>query len=125
MAKKISAAKGKERKKAEFKGFANVELSLEQKAEMREWIRNVDEVQVELDEMFASLYKMSVVKSEVTGGYQATAFCQDDSSPNAGYILSSFAPHWWDAMACLAYKHAIVCEGVWPVTEGEGKDVWG
>lgn len=125
MAKKVAAAKGKEKKKAEFKGFANVELTLEQKGEMREWIRNVDDVQVEMDELLASLYKVTVVKSEVTGGYQATAFCTDNDSPNAGYILSAFAPHWWDAMACLTYKHAVVCEGVWPIAEGEGRDVWG
>lgn len=125
MAKKIAAAKGKEVKKAEFKGFANIELSLEQKGEMREWIRNVDSVQVELDEMFASLYKITAMRSEATGGYQATAFCTDPSSPNAGYILSAFAPHWWDAMACLAFKHAVVCEGIWPIKGEEGADVWG
>lgn len=125
MAKKVATAKGKEVKKAEFKGFANIELTLEQKGEMREWIRDVEAVQVELDEMLASLYKVTVMKSEATGGYQATAFCTDAGSANAGYILSAFAPHWYDAMACLAFKHAVVCEGVWPIGDGEGKDVWG
>lgn len=125
MAKKIAAAKGKEKKKAEFAGFANVELTVEEKAEAKAWIQDVEKVQVEIDEMAASLYKISFFKSEATGGYQATAFCADNESVNAGYILSSFAPHWWDAIAMLAYKHAIRCEGVWPVDNERGADVWG
>lgn len=125
MAKKVAATKGKEKKKAEFKGFANVELNAEEKAEMREWIRDPEKVSVELDEMAASGYKCTFMRSEVTGGYQATAFCIDNESPNAGYILSAFAPHWYDALCCLAYKHAVKCEGVWPVDENAPADTWG
>lgn len=125
MAKKIAESKGKEKKKAEFRGFANVELSLEEKAEAKQWVQEVDKVQVELDEMLASKYKVSVFHSEATGGYQATAYCADNESPNAGYILSSFAPHWFDAMAMLAYKHAVKCEGVWPTDKDDRGDLWG
>lgn len=125
MARKIAESKSKAKKKAEFKGFANVELDAEEKAEAKEWIKNIEVVQVELDEMAASGYKCTFFKSEATGGYQATAFCMDEQSPNAGYILSSFAPHWWDALLMLAYKHAIKCEGVWPLEESSGKDLWG
>lgn len=126
MAKKIAVANGKDpKKKAEFKGFANVELSIDQKSEMKEWIGRNEEVMVELDEMTASGYKMGFQRSEATGGYQATAFCQDPSSPNAGYILSAFAPHWFDALACLAFKHAIICEGVWPNKDDSRGDLWG
>jgi len=126
MAKKIAEAKGKTpKKKAEFKGFANVELTMEQKTEMKEWIARNDDVMVELDEMAASGYKMGYQKSEATGGYQATAFCQDPESVNAGFILSAFAPHWYDALACLAYKHAVVCDGVWPEKDDGRGDLWG
>lgn len=125
MAKRVKEANGKELKKADFKGFANVELTLEEKAEMREWIKNIENVQVELDEMLASLYKLSVVKSEAMGSYQATAYGQDAKGVNAGLILSAFAPHWWDALACLAYKHAIKCEGIWGTTADSEADMWG
>jgi len=125
MATKVAREKKKEKKKADFKGFANVELNAEEKAEMREWIKNVENVQVEIDEMAASGYKCTFQKSEATGGYQATAFCMDSESPNGGYILSAFAPHWWDALCCLVYKHAVHCEGVWPIDASEAKDVWG
>jgi hypothetical protein len=125
MKKKIAETKKKTVKKADFVGFANVELSVEQKAEMKEWIRDLEAVQVELDEMAASSYKMSFNKSEATGGYQATAFCNDADSPNAGMILSAFAPHWFDALSCLAYKHAIACEGIWPQKGDEPREVWG
>lgn len=125
MAKKINKDNGKGTPKAEFKGFVNYELTTEQKGEMREWLRNVEEVTVELDELLASLYKVTVMKSVATGGYQATAFCTDVKSPNAGYILSAFAPHWYDAMGCLAYKHAICLEGVWPIGDEGTSDVWG
>lgn len=124
MARKIAEDKKKEKKRAEFRGFANVELSLEEKSEGKAWIQDNEAVTVEIDEMMASGYKVTVVKSEATGGYQATAFCSDDKSPNAGYILSAFAPSWYDALCMLTYKHAIVCEGVWPVGE-VGRDVWG
>lgn len=124
MAKKIREEKGKTKNKAAFAGFANVELSNETKLEAKEWMRNVEEVQVELDDFFAAGYKIGIVKSDQTGGYQATAFCTDEDSPNAGYILSAYAPSWYDALCLLTYKHAIYCEGVWPVGE-TGKDIWG
>lgn len=125
MARTIAKSKEKELKKAEFKGFVNYELSAEDKTAMREWIREVEEVTVELDEMLASLYKVTVNKHPATGGYQATAFCADTKSPNAGLILSAFAPHWYDAMACLAFKHAVVLEKIWPTSDDERQDVWG
>lgn len=125
MAKNVKAANKKELKKAEFVGFANVELNADEKAEMRQWILETEQVQVELDEMLASLYKVSVQKSEALGSYQATAFCMDAKSPNAGLILSAYAPHWWDAMACLAYKHAVKCEGIWEVDADSEPDAWG
>jgi predicted TIM-barrel fold metal-dependent hydrolase len=125
MAKNVKQANKKELKKAEFAGFANVELNAEEKAEMRQWILETEIVQVELDEMLASLYKLSVQKSEALGSYQATAFCTDAKSPNAGLILSAYAPHWWDAMACLAYKHAVKCEGIWGKDADNEPDAWG
>lgn len=125
MAKKIADSRGKDKGKADFRGFANVELTIDQKAEMKEWIRDLDAVHVELDEMAASGYKMTFQKSEATGAYQATAFCMDKASPNAGFILAAFAPHWLDALSCLAYKHAIVCEGVWPSKDEGTGDLWG
>lgn len=125
MAKRVKEANKKEMKKAEFRGFANVELNAEEKAEMRQWILETEAVQVELDEMLASLYKVSVQKSEALGSYQATAFCMDGKSVNAGLILSAYAPHWWDAIACLAYKHAVKCEGVWDTDADKEPDAWG
>lgn len=125
MAKKIAEAKGKKKEKAEFKGFANIELNSDEKSEMREWILRVEDVQVELDEILSSYYKMTVTRSDATGGYQASLFCTDTQSPNAGYILSAFAPSWFDAVACLAYKHAIKCEGVWDVDAAKAADAWG
>lgn len=125
MAKKIAETKGKSKTKAEFKGFANVELTIEEKAEMKEWIRDLDAVHLEIDEMSASGYKITFARSEAMGSYQATAFCTDTNSPNAGYILSAFAPHWLDALACLAYKHAVKCEGVWPSKDDSVGDLWG
>lgn len=125
MAKKAAEARGKEKKKAEFKGFCNIELTLEEKAEMKEWIRSQEDVAVELDELAASGYKLTVQRSEAMGSYQATAFCTDNELANAGYILSAFAPHWWDALACLAYKHAVKCEGIWPLKDEGNGDLWG
>lgn len=125
MASAVKKHNKKELKKAEFVGFANVELNVDEKAEMREWIKDVDAVQVELDEMIASLYKISIIKSEATGSYQATAFAQDAKSVNAGLILSAHAPHWWDALCCLAYKHAVKCEGVWGSDTDAEADLWG
>lgn len=124
MARKIREEKGKKSEKVEFRGFANVELSNETKLEAKEWMRNLEDVQVEIDDFFAKQYKIGIMKSEQTGGYQATAFCQNADEPNAGYILSAYAPTWYDALCLLTYKHAIYCEGVWPVGE-ISKDIWG
>jgi len=124
MARKIAEDKGKKKSKSEFQGFVNIELTLEEKAEAKQWIRDVEAVQVELDELMARGYKVTIVKSEATGGYQASAFCTDIESPNAGYILSAFAPSWYDALCMLVYKHAIHAEGIWPIGE-ISRDLWG
>lgn len=125
MAKNIKKANKKELKKAEFKGFVNIELNTDEKAEMREWIKDTEAVQIEIDEILASHYKLSVAKSEATGSYIASAFCQDGGSVNAGLLMTAHAPHWWDAIACLAYKHAIKCEGVWDTGSEAEADLWG
>lgn len=125
MAAKIKEQKKKEVKKVEFKGFVNYDLTSEQKDEMRVWIRDLEKTQVELDEMLASQYHIKVFKNIGLGAYQATAFCANSEDVNAGYILQAFAPHWFDALCCLAYKHAVVLEAVWPLDHEVEKDVWG
>jgi hypothetical protein len=125
MAKKIQESKGKEFKKAEWKGYVNFELNSEQKESMRVWIRDLEATQVELDEMLASHYELKVFKNAALGCYQATCFCADPKNENAGYLLQAFAPHWFDALCCIAYKHAIVLEGVWPKGHEVERDTWG
>jgi len=125
MVKKISESKKIEYKKAEFKGFANIELDSEEKGEMREYIKDTEEIQLEIENAVAEGYKFTFQKSEATGGYQATMFCTDAKNPNGGYILSAFAPHWFDAIACLMFKHIVKCEKVWPLDNSQKGDVWG
>lgn len=125
MAKTIKQSNKKEVKKVEFKGFVNYDLNSEQKDAMRVWIRDLEATQVELDEMLAGQYQVKVFKNTGLGAYQATAFCANPEDVNAGLILQAFAPHWFDALCCLAYKHAIVLEAVWPQAGDIEKDTWG
>lgn len=123
----IMASKKVSSEKAEFKGFANVELTIEQKDAMRVWIREEEEVALAIENLIASGHKITVVHNEANGAYQASAFCTYLKSKNAGMILSAFAPHWYDAIACLCFKHYVVCNGgIWkPDTPQDASDLFG
>jgi len=122
MATKIKQANKKEKKKAEFRGFFNVELNAEQKAEAKVYIRNDENVAIEIENALASGYKITVSKDGRTDGYQASLQCNDAESENAGLCMSAYANHWYSALGVLMFKHNVVLNKHWEQYEASPED---
>lgn len=121
-AKKIAAS---EKKQAEFKGFVNYVLSAEDKEMFSKW--DVDDHDLFLLAAGGCQqgYKMGVSFNPKNDTFTATFMCTDSDSPNAGYILSAFAPDWYNAVKSLLFKHDVVLYGIWNVEKAKDLNNWG
>lgn len=113
----IKRKKPETAKKAEFKGFFNFEMDVEQKAECKAWIRNDEEVAIAISDAVASQYKLTISMDSRSGGYQATMQAYDPKDVNAGLCMSAYAKHWYDALGVLMYKHVIILGKDWNAAE--------
>lgn len=58
-------------------------------------------------------YRFTFSIDAKTGAFVCTCNCKDESSPNFGWLLSSFAPTWEEALILTLYKHLVVLEAKW------------
>lgn len=107
--------RGKRQKKDEyvFKGFLDVALDAEMKADFRSRKYEAEDLFGELDRLIDDDYKLSVSKNKNGGGTQVFLAVNDPSKEYAGYLLSARGPDSETAVAVLLYKHLIVLEGDW------------
>lgn len=123
MATKIKQMNGKKAEKPKFIGFFNCEIESERKDECKVFIRNEEEVGLLIEQAIASSYKISLAVNEQNGSIQASMTCNDPKSKNAGLSMSAYAPHWYNALAVLVWKHFIYLGGVWEKPEiGDNED---
>lgn len=123
MASKIKQINEKKQEKPKFLGFFNCEIVSERKDECKVFIRNEEEVGLLIEQAIASSYKISLAVNEQNGSIQASMTCNDAKSKNAGLSMSAYAPHWYNALAVLMWKHFIYLGGVWQKPEiGEDED---
>lgn len=123
MAAKIKADNGKKLDKPKFIGFFNCEIPANKKDDCKAFIRSEEEVALLIEQYIASGYKLSVAVNEQNGAIQATMTCNDPKSKNAGYAMSAYAPHWYNAIAVLMWKHHVLLGGVWErMDEGDTSD---
>lgn len=113
----INKAKGKETKKAEFKGFFNFEMTQEMKDECRQWISSDENIGIELENALASGYKFTLSKDVRNDGYQATMQSNDPSDVNAGLCMSAFGKHWYQACGVVLFKHVVLLQKKWEDTK--------
>lgn len=99
--------------KAKFIGFFNYEMTAEQKADCKPWIRQDEEVALAIENAIASGYSVKVNLDGRKDAYQATMQANNPKDPNAGYCMSAYAKHWYDAIAVLMFKHEICLQRRW------------
>jgi len=96
--------------------FINYDLTLEQKATFKAWMSdNYDKAFDMLQNVVDGGYNLSVKTDEKAHGYACFLTCQNDKSPNKGWILSGRGSHPLNAMLAVIYRHEVLFEGTWPV----------
>lgn len=123
--KKKAVANGSE--KAEWSGFANIDLTADDKAAINGGILDGEAVLEIMTEMLTEGHKISLsydmqrdtVSCSVTGAYKM--------SKNAGLTCTSFARDVTTALLVMAYKHEVVAKGDWRpfVRESRPKEDFG
>lgn len=109
--------------KADWKGFANIDLSAEDKAAIKGGIFDGEAVLDILSEIVGTGHKITVsydrdkdtVSASVTGIY---SHCK-----NAGLTFTSFARTLPDVLTVVAYKHEVVAKGNWSPFISRGREV--
>lgn len=109
----------------DFKGFVNYVLSAEDKAGYGEWDIHDHDLFLLVAGAEQSGYKLSCSFNAKNDTFSATFMCVDAQSPNAGFILSAFAPDWYNALRVLIYKHDVVLGGKWDTAVQVKSDNWG
>lgn len=111
--------------KVDFKGFVNYVLSKEDKVTYTDW-------EVDDHDLFLLIagdnqtgYKLGMSFNAQNDTFVATYMCNDSTSPNAGYMLSAFAPDWYNALKTLCFKHNVILGCVWKVDTLKDQQNWG
>lgn len=119
------AKKANANDKKEFKGFVNYLLSVDDKNAFKEWEVDAADLLLLVAGDVSEGYKMGVSYNPQNSTFVATYMCNSDDSPNAGYMLSAFAPDWFNAVKSLVFKHQHVLGCIWPVGKAAERDSWG
>jgi len=126
-AARASARAAKQRRQAQAGSeFVNLELSKEQKLELRSTFDDLDTLGEALTDLLSDGTKVTCKYDERNSCAVAFAFAAEDSS-NAGYILTGRGRDATRALRELVYKHRVILDGEWAQyhnrsSEGEGDD---
>ena len=58
-------------------------------------------------------YRLAFGYDLKTDSVSVAVTCKDDSSPNHGKTMTSFAPSWVEALQAALYKHYVLLEEQW------------
>lgn len=101
----------------EPKGFANLTLTQEQIKHAFTTFDSPEKVEhVWLKEM-EDEYKFTFSYNPKTNAIVCSCTSKDANNPNSGWILTSHAPTWFEALSLTLYKHTIVLERNWGDSE--------
>lgn len=96
--------------------FVTIDLSDAQKAHFKALTaEETDELSDSLGTLLELEYKVSFAGDNRNDCIIASLTCRREADDNYGYVLSSRASTWYEAMMLCAFKHLFCCEnGVWP-----------
>lgn len=95
------------------KGFVNLSLTETQAKTALKLYGEEGKFERDLDTLMREGYRFTISYDARTDAYVCSCNCKDPSSENNGWLLTSFAPTYPEAMVLTLYKHVYVLEGSW------------
>lgn len=102
-------------KKAEWKGFHNVNLTKEDEAAFLSWDCGLIDVYAWLGHLTDNGYKVSFDFDPYNQGSRASLYCTNAKMDWAGYTLTAWASDMETAFKLLLFKHDVMCKGKWEI----------
>lgn len=94
-------------------GFVNLTLSEAQIKDVFKIYDKAEKVESDMLKELSDGYKITFSFNPKTGAIVCSLSNKDTDSPNYGWILTSHAPTWFEALSISLYKHIIVLERNW------------
>lgn len=113
----MAKAQKKQVKKAEWRGYHQVNLTDEQMAEYDSWAAKVTESFLWLDALIADGYKVSFSFDNYHSGVSCSIYAAQEKMEWAGFSLTAWDETPAGAYLLAAYKHFIVCNQIWDVAK--------
>lgn len=99
--------------KVEFKGYLNVNLTVEQDKQFDEWFP-LQNIQIsDIGILCNNGYKFALCWDNFHNGVVASLYANEPKQERAGWILTAWAESAEVAIGMLFYKHYVVCEEEW------------
>lgn len=122
----IAMARGKSKEKstalpskAKWVGFVNIRVGEDDEQAINEFCSDSDFV---FDSMVGILehgHKVTFTYDNRNDATICSITGELDSSPNAGYTLTTFAATWYQALQVAVYKHLVLAKGKWSTVATE------
>lgn len=122
MAKKTETKKGT---MGDWKGIVAVPFGADEKREYAAQEIEFSDVALELGEIIATDYKLSLSHDNRSGAVMASLSCYNPDDPNYKSTMISRAPTVMDAIGVTVFKHVHVAERVWAESGDGDADLWG
>lgn len=119
MAKKAATKAG------DWKGYANIPFNAEARGLYERQAPGADEVYRWLEEAIATGYRVTLNYDNRNDAFQCSLTCQNERDENNGFTLTSRGPSWFDALSVALFKHNVLSERRWPLSEKTSGDKWG
>lgn len=97
----------------QWKAFANVDMTADDKKAYSSWEATDEEVLVMLAEVTLTGHKFSITATNGGRTYVSSLTGKYSHCANAGQSLSAFGNDFWLSVRVLMYKHYVMCDGIW------------
>lgn len=111
--KKSDKSNTNEWKKADWKGFKDVGLTVEAKQQFQGWDIDAAGIVDALEVLASTGHKVSVTAVNDGKGFSASLTGSYEHCINAGYTMAAFAPSAEMALQVVIFKHFVLCDEVW------------
>lgn len=110
-----TSIKKKAVKRADWKGYIKINLTVDQDKEFDVWITSVTDTFSWMDTLVDSGYKISFSYDAYHTGVSAAIYCTDAKMEWAGYSLTAWGEDVEEAYLMLCYKHFVIANQMWEI----------
>ena len=104
------------------KGFVNLTLTDSQKKDAAKMYSDAKKVENDWHKAMANGYRFTFSIDGKTNAVVSTVNCKDKENDNYGWLLTSFAGSWWEALVYSLYKHYAILEEIWGNAEASSPE---